>query len=86
MKNLGSVGVAASTLALTIATLFKIVFEEEDFSGGRVALILSYGVVFLIWLFTILLVVVPLHLYGKRYFGSSGYVLPSIYPHGPSYH
>jgi hypothetical protein len=73
MKNLGNVGVAASTLALTIATLFKIIFEDEDFSAGRAMLIVSYGIVFLIWLFTILLIVVPLRLYGTRYFGSSGY-------------
>lgn len=72
MKNFGNVGVAVSTLALTIATLFKIVFEDEEFSSGRAVLIVSYGVVFLIWLFTILLVTVPLHLYGRRYFGSSG--------------
>jgi hypothetical protein len=79
MIQLGDVGVAASTLALTVATLFKIVFEDEDFSAGKVVAAVSWGVVGFIWLFLGLLIGLPLHMYGRRYYGNVGCVRRLIY-------
>jgi hypothetical protein len=72
LKQFGELGVATSTLLLTWAMLFLLVFREPDTEMPRWVNIVSWTLAVLDIIMIVLVVTLPLAFHGKRYWGNTG--------------